>query len=53
MPHFAVTYDINDFYQAVTDLLYSFWPIIAVVLGIALATLVIEGIVIIVRKFNE
>ena len=53
MPHFALNYDINDFYQVVADLITSFWPIIAAALGILLAGLLLGIIAETFRKFIE
>lgn len=45
MPHFSLNYDINDFYQVLVDLFYSFWPILAAALGLALAGMLLSMIV--------
>lgn len=45
MPHFSLNYDINDFYQVMVDLFYSFWPILAAALGLALAGMLLSMIV--------
>lgn len=53
MPHFTLTYDINDVYQVMVDLFYSFWPIIAAALGLALAGLLLYMIVNVFSKWIE
>jgi hypothetical protein len=45
VPHFSLNYDINDFYQVMVDLFYSFWPILAAALGLALAGMLLSMIV--------
>lgn len=48
-----LSYDINDMYQFVADLITSLWPIIAAGLAVLLATLVLSGIVTAFRKFID
>lgn len=45
MPHFSVTYDVADVYQVMADLFYSFWPLVAAAIGLALAAMVFSMII--------
>ncbi|WPA89763.1 hypothetical protein MCACPph1_CDS0023 [Moorella phage MCACPph1] len=53
MPQWQLNYDISLFYQSFVNSFYSIWPILAAAIGIALATLLLEGIVNAFRKFIE
>lgn len=48
-----LNYDINLFYQAFRSTMESLWPIIAAAFGIMLAGLVMAGIVLALRKWND
>lgn len=53
MAQLTLSYDINDFYQVVTDLLTSLWPIIAAAFGILLAGLLLGIIASTFKRFIE
>lgn len=51
MPPFVINYDPADVYQVVANLFYSFWPLIASVIGIFLAMMVMGGIITVFRRW--
>ncbi len=51
MPSFNLSYNINDMYQIIADVLYSLWPIIAAGLGILMAGFLIYVIVTVFRRW--
>ena len=53
MPHFSLSYNIQDMYQIIADVLYSLWPIIAAGLGIAMAAFLLYMVTIVFRKWVD
>lgn len=53
MPHFSLSYDIQDMYQVITDVLYSLWPIIAAGLGIMMAAFLLYAVTTVFRKWID
>ena len=53
MPAFSLTYDIQDMYQIIADVLSSLWPIIAAGLGILLAGFLLYVITTVFRRWVE
>jgi phage-related protein len=51
MPTFSVSYDVADVYKVVTDLFYSFWPLISIAIGLALAVMLFGGIITVFRRW--
>ncbi len=51
--HLSLTYDIQDMYQIIADVIHSLWPIIAAGLGIMMAGFLMYFIVTVFRRWNE
>lgn len=53
MPHFTLTYNIQDMYQIIVDVLHSLWPIIAAGLGIMMAGFLLYVVTTVFRRWVE
>lgn len=53
MPHINLSYDINDLYQVIVDLIHSLWPIIAAGLSIAMAGMLLGVIAKVFRRWVD
>ncbi len=53
MPHLNLSYNIQDMYQIIADVMHSLWPIIAAALGILLAAFLLYVITVVFRKWVD